>query len=81
MIYVAKAIMIQGTMSNAGKSIIAAALCRILSRTALRLRRSSHEIWRSIRISLTRDLKWGVHKSLQAEAANKPSCFDESDFT
>ena len=29
MIYVAKAIMIQGTMSNAGKSIIAAALCRI----------------------------------------------------
>lgn len=31
MIYVAKSIMIQGTMSNVGKSVIAAALCRIFT--------------------------------------------------
>ena len=37
MIYVAKAIMIQGTMSNAGKSIISAALCRIFKQDGFKV--------------------------------------------
>ena len=32
----ARCIMIQGTMSNAGKSLLAAALCRISGRTVFR---------------------------------------------
>ena len=37
MIFVAKSIMIQGTMSNAGKSIITAALCRIFRQDGYRV--------------------------------------------
>ena len=37
MIYVAKAIMIQGTMSNAGKSLLAAGLCRVLKQDGYRV--------------------------------------------
>ena len=33
----AKAIMIQGTMSNAGKSLLAAGLCRIFSQDGYRV--------------------------------------------
>ena len=33
----AKPIMIQGTMSNAGKSLLAAGLCRVLSQDGLRV--------------------------------------------
>ncbi|MFR6589833.1 MAG: hypothetical protein ACLURV_06510 [Gallintestinimicrobium sp.] len=36
-------IMIQGTMSSAGKSLICAALCRILRRMVLRLHRLKPE--------------------------------------
>ena len=35
----AKAIMVQGTMSNAGKSLLAAGLCRIFSARAEKARR------------------------------------------
>ena len=32
----AKVIMVQGTMSNAGKSVLAAGLCRVLSRMVIK---------------------------------------------
>lgn len=39
-------IMIQGTMSNAGKSLIAAGLCRIFRQDGYRWHPLNHRIWR-----------------------------------
>ena len=56
------------------KALLRRHCAEFLNRTALRLRRLSRRIWRSIRISLTRDLKWGRAQVVQAEAAGvKPS--------
>lgn len=41
----AKSIMIQGTMSNAGKSLIAAGLCRIFKQDVTRLPHSNPRTW------------------------------------
>ena len=41
----AKVIMVQGTMSNAGKSVMAAGLCRIFHQDAIASRRLNHRIW------------------------------------
>ena len=46
----AKPIMIQGTMSNAGKSLLRRHYAAFLSRTDTALLRLSHRIWRSIHI-------------------------------
>ena len=40
-----KVIMIQGTMSNAGKSLLAAGLCRIFKQDAIGWHRLSHKTW------------------------------------
>ena len=53
----AKAIMIQGTTSNAGKSLITAGLCRIFHRTAIGWRLSSLEYGTEFYITRT-GLKW-----------------------
>ena len=42
----AKSIMIQGTMSNAGKSLIAAGLCRVFKQDGYRVAPLNHRIWR-----------------------------------
>lgn len=42
----AKSIMIQGTMSNAGKSLIAAGLCRVFKQDATGSPLSNRRIWR-----------------------------------
>ena len=62
MIYVAKAIMIQGTMSNAGKSIIAAALCRIFKQDGFKAAPFKSQNM-ALNSYMTRGLKWGVHRS------------------
>ena len=67
MIYVAKAIMIQGTMSNAGKSIIAAALCRIFKQDGFKAAPFKSYI-------TDEGLEMGRAQVVQAEAAGvKPS--------
>ncbi len=58
----AKAIMIQGTTSNAGKSFLAAALCRILPRTATGWLPLNPRIWPSTPTSQTRAWKWDGHR-------------------
>lgn len=50
--------MIQGTMSSAGKSLICAALCRILRRMVLRLHRLKARIWRSTVLSRKTGQRW-----------------------
>ena len=42
----ARCIMVQGTMSGAGKSLLATALCRISGRTACGWRPSKARTWR-----------------------------------
>ena len=44
----AQSIMIQGTMSNVGKSLLAAGLCRIFHQDGYRVAPSKVRIWRSI---------------------------------
>ncbi len=65
----AKAIMIQGTMSNAGKSVIAAGLCRIFKQDGYRVApfKSQNMAVKSI-ISLV-GLERGRALVMQAEAA------------
>lgn len=45
-------IMFAGTGSDVGKSIIAAAFCRIFKQDAISPHRSRHKIWRSIHLPL-----------------------------
>ena len=50
----AKPIMIQGTKSNAGKSLIAAGLCRIFRQDGYRVAPFNPRIWLSILLSQRR---------------------------
>lgn len=56
----AKAIMVQGTMSNAGKSYLAAALCRIFHQDGYRVALLSRRTWRSTRLSPRRGWRWAA---------------------
>lgn len=71
----AKPIMIQGTMSNAGKSLLAAGLCRVLSQDGLRV-----TPFKSQNMALNsrchgRRARDGARQIMQAErAASRPTC-------
>ena len=69
MIYVAKAIMIQGTMSNAGKSIIAAALCRIFKQDGYRVAPFKSQNMALNSFITKEGLEMGRAQVMQAEAA------------
>ena len=74
MIYVAKAIMIQGTMSNAGKSIIAAALCRIFKQDGFKTAPFKSQNMALNSYITDEGLEMGRAQVVQAEAAGvKPS--------
>lgn len=74
MIYVTKAIMIQGTMSNAGKSIIAAALCRIFKQDGFKTAPFKSQNMALNSYITDEGLEMGRAQVVQAEAAGvKPS--------
>ena len=74
MIYVAKAIMIQGTMSNAGKSIISAALCRIFKQDGFKVAPFKSQNMALNSYITDEELEMGRAQVVQAEAAGvKPS--------
>ena len=65
----AKVIMIQGTMSNAGKSFLAAGLCRIFKQDGLRTAPFKSQNM-ALNSYITRDgLEMGRAQVMQAEAA------------
>ena len=64
----AKPIMIQGTMSNAGKSLLAAGLCRVLSQDGLRVAPFKSQNM-ALNSGVTADgLEMGRAQIMQAEA-------------
>ena len=64
----AKPIMIQGTMSNAGKSLLAAGLCRVLSQDGLRVTPFKSQNM-ALNSGVTADgLEMGRAQIMQAEA-------------
>ncbi len=70
----ARPIMIQGTMSSAGKSLICAGLCRIFKQDGFRVAPLKARIWRRTALSRTRGWRWGRAQAMQALAAGiKPS--------
>ena len=67
----AKPIMIQGTMSNAGKSLLAAGLCRVLSQDGLRVAPFKSQNM-ALNSGVTADgLEMGRAQIMQAEAATQ----------
>lgn len=72
----AKAIMIQGTMSNAGKSLIAAGLCRILKQDGYRVAPFKSQNMALNSFITEEGLEMGRAQVMQAEAAGvKPSVY------
>ena len=71
----AKNIMIQGTMSNAGKSILCAGLCRIFRQDGYRVAPFKSQNWRSTALSPATGWKWGAHRSCRRRPrALPPMC-------
>ena len=67
----AKPIMIQGTMSNAGKSLLAAGLCRVLSQDGLRVAPFKSQNM-ALNSGVTADgLEMGRAQIMQAEACGR----------
>lgn len=77
----AKALMIQGTMSNAGKSLLVAGLCRILKQDGYRVAPFKSQNM-ALNSYITRDgYEMGRAQVVQAEAAGiLPDVRDESHF-
>ena len=71
----AKPIMIQGTMSNAGKSLLAAGLCRVLSQDGLRVAPFKSQNM-ALNSGVTADgSRWGAPRSCRPRrAASRPTC-------
>lgn len=72
----AKAIMIQGTMSNAGKSVIAAGLCRIFSQDGYRTAPFKSQNMALNSYITAQGLEMGRAQAVQAEAAGIPPHVD-----
>lgn len=72
----AKPIMIQGTMSNAGKSLTAAALCRVLKQEGLRV--GSFQVAEhgaQFLSSRKKDSRWAARRSCRRKRrAKKRTC-------
>ena len=72
----AKAIMIQGTMSNAGKSLLAAGLCRIFKQDGYRVAPFKSQNFALNSCITEEGLEMGRAQAVQAEAAGVPPCVD-----
>ena len=70
----AKAIMIQGTMSNAGKSVLVAALCRIFNDEGYRVAPFKSQNMALNSFVTTEGLEMGRAQVMQAEAARTEPC-------
>ena len=59
----AKSIMIQGTMSNVGKSLLAGGLCRVLKEDGIKVAPFKSQNMHSILLSRQMVWKWDAHRS------------------
>ena len=71
----AKVIMVQGTMSNAGKSLIAAGLCRVFSRAGYRVRPFKSQNMALNSFVTPEGLEIGRAQAMQAEACGVEPSF------
>lgn len=66
-------LMLAGTGSDVGKSVLAAALCRIFCRTGIIRHPSRHRIWHSIRMPLLKDWKSDGHRRCRLRLQEYPA--------